>query len=144
VLLTVSVADCVPISLVAPERRAVALLHGGWRGIAAGILERGIELLTGRFGARASELHAHLGPAICGRCYEVGPEVHRGLGLPEPSGAQPVDLRAILAERMSIVGIPEDGITCSTHCTRCGDGSFFSHRGGSVERQVAVLGVAAG
>jgi hypothetical protein len=42
VLLTVSVADCVPVWLVEPESRAVALLHAGWRGVAAGILEAGL------------------------------------------------------------------------------------------------------
>src|SRR5205814_4875919 len=89
-VLAVSIADCVPISLVHPELRAVALLHGGWRGVASDILERGIDTLTGRMAAHPEELHVHLGPAICGRCYQVGPEVHRGLGLPEPAGPDPV------------------------------------------------------
>src|SRR5690606_18360795 len=91
-LLAVSVADCVPVSLVDPERRAVALLHAGWRGAAAGILERGLEVLAERLLARPEDLHVHLGPAICGGCYEVGPEVHRALGLPEPPAPAPVDL----------------------------------------------------
>lgn len=144
VLLAVSVADCVPISLVAPEARVVALLHGGWRGVAAGILERGLELLAGRLDVKADALHVHLGPAICGACYEVGPEVHRGLGLAEPPGARPIDLRAVVAERARRAGVAAERITTSTWCTRCGDGPFFSHRGGCAERQVAVLGIAHG
>jgi YfiH family protein len=144
VLLTVSVADCVPIAVVDPERRAVALLHGGWRGVAAGIFERGLEVLTERFEARAADLHVHLGPSICGRCYEVGPEVHRGLGLTEPGAPEPVDLRAVIADRALAAGVREDRITASTWCTKCGDSPFFSHRGGRPERQVAFLGVAAG
>lgn len=143
VLLTVSVADCVPISLVAPERRAVALLHGGWRGIAAGIAERGIALLCKQLDARVNELHAHLGPAICGACYEVGPEVHRSLRLPEPAGRESIDLRAIIAGRMRRAGIQGAHLTASTYCTRCNGDSFFSHRGGCTERQVTVLGIAA-
>jgi YfiH family protein len=142
VLLTVSVADCAPISLVAPDARVVALLHGGWRGVAAGILERGLELLAGRLDVQPHDLHAHLGPAICGRCYEVGPEVHRGLGLAEPDRAAPIDLRAVIAERARRAGVADQRITQSTWCTRCGDGPFFSHRGGCTERQVAVLGIA--
>jgi YfiH family protein len=144
ILLTVSIADCVPISLVASERRVVALLHGGWRGIAAGILERGIETLTERMGARADELHAHFGPAICGDCYEVGPEVHRGLGLSDPGRNEPVDLRAVLAERAAAAGLRRENVTSSTRCTKCGDSPFFSHRGGRVERQVALLGILPG
>ena len=141
VLLTVSVADCVPISLVDPELRAVALLHGGWRGIAAGILERGIRVLEERLSACPADLRVHLGPAICSECYEVGPEVYRGLGLPEPSRPERMDLRAHVAERALRAGVGEDGITVSKHCTRCGDSPFFSHRGGRSERQVAVLGL---
>ncbi len=140
-LLTVSIADCVPISLVDEERRVIALLHGGWRGIAAGILERGVEMLVERLGARCEDLHAHFGPAICGACYEVGPEVHRGLALPDPGRPEPVDLRAHLAGRARRAGVEEDRITVSTYCTKCGGSPFFSHRSGRAERQVAVLGI---
>ncbi len=143
VLLTVSIADCVPVSLVEPETRTVALLHGGWRGIAAGILERGIELLVDRLAVHPGRLHLHLGPAICGCCYEVGPEVHRALGLSEPPGPEPVDLRTVVAARARGLGLAAERITGSTHCTRCGDSPFFSHRAGCAERQVAVLGLAA-
>ena len=141
VLLTVSVADCVPISLVAPEHRAVALLHGGWRGVAAGILERGMFVLEERLGACPADLNVHLGPAICGDCYEVGQEVYRALGLPEPPQPERLDLRAHVAERALRTGVTEDGITVSEHCTLCGSSRFFSHRGGRSERQVAVLGI---
>lgn len=143
-LLTVSVADCVPVSLVDPERRAIALLHAGWRGAAGGILERGIETLVGRLNGRVGDLHVHLGPAICGTCYEVGPEVHRGLGLPDPGRPLRIDLRAELARRAVAAGVPASSVTVSSHCTKCGGGSFFSHRAGRAERQVAVLGMLPG
>ena len=141
VLLAVSIADCVPVSLVDPESRVVVLLHAGWRGIAADILEHAIRLLALRFALDADGLHAHFGPAICGECYEVGPEVHRGLGLPEPSAPEPVDLRAVLASRAARAGLRAEHVTRSSWCTRCGETPFFSHRGGRPERQVAFLGV---
>ena len=134
VLLTVSVADCVPISLVDPERRRIALLHGGWRGTAAGILGRGLDAL----GAAPGTVRVHLGPAICGRCYEVGPEVHEALGLPRPPTNTPVDVRAVQARQAVAAGVPADRVTVSEHCTRCGTG-FFSHRGGSGGRQMGLL-----
>lgn len=140
-LLTVSVADCVPIFMVSPDRRAVALLHGGWRGIAAGILEAGIELLCARTGGRPGELHVHCGPAICGACYEVGPEVASALGMDTDGRKAHVDMRGHLAARARAAGIGADRITASAHCTRCGDGVFWSHRGGSTQRQLGVLGV---
>jgi len=141
VLLAVTVADCVPVFVVDPERRAVALLHAGWRGAAAGILERGV-LALGRPEA-VGRFHVHLGPAICGRCYEVGGEVFEALGLPRPAGPTHLDLYEVLGERASRMGVPEEHVTRSTHCTRCGDGRFYSHRGGDAGRQAAFLGVRA-
>lgn len=144
-LLAISVADCVPISIIAPSCRAVMLLHGGWRGVAAGILEQGINVLVRKFGAVATELHIHLGPAICGECFEVGPEVSRELGLSVSGGAGGhVELRAALAHRALACGVPATQLTVSTFCTRHGDSPFFSHRGGSRERQISVLALRPG
>ena len=143
VLLTVGLADCVGVSVVDPERRAVALLHCGWRGTAAGMLETGVATLRERLDSAPGDLHVHLGPAICGECYEVGPEVHERLGLVVPEGPRPVDLRAALAARALAAGVPAGRITTSGHCTRCGDSPFFSHRGGDAERHQAFLGIRA-
>ena len=141
-LLAVSVADCVPISIVAPQSRAIAQLHGGWRGVAANILERGISALVDELGAEPAELRVHLGPAICGECYEVGPEVVAGLQL-DGEGITHVDVRATLAHRARACGVPAAQISASTHCTRHGDSPFYSHRGGCRERQISVLALRA-
>ena len=144
-LLAISVADCVPIFLHHPRSGAVAALHSGWRGTAAGILEAGLRTLRDVLGAPAPELVLHLGPAICGRCYEVSPEVHRAVNGPEnaPDHAAPIDLRAALAARAVRAGVPADAVTISAHCTLCGPGDFFSHRGGAPERQMALIGLRA-
>lgn len=136
VLLTVSVADCVPISVIDAEARRIALLHGGWRGTARGILAAGLECLD----TSPESLWVHLGPAICGACYEVGPEVHEALGLPRPDQPTPVDVRAVQARQAVAAGVPAGHISVSEHCTRCGNG-FFSHRAGSPARQLGVLGI---
>jgi YfiH family protein len=145
VLLTVSVADCVPVSVVDPDGRRIALLHAGWRGAAAGILERGVSALV-QLGSDPAELVLHLGPSICGSCYEVGPEVFEALGAPAPAAPTPIDLRAALVERALAAGVPAGRVTVSAHCTRCetrGGEAFHSHRGGDPERQVAFLGMRA-
>lgn len=142
-LLVVATADCVPVSLTLSDSSAVALLHAGWRGVAAGILEAGVERLLGMTRGSAAALHLHLGPAICGRCYEVGPEVHGALGVPVPEAPLPIDLRRVLADRAVALGVPRDHVTVSTLCTRCGDAGLFSHRGGDTGRQVAYLGIRA-
>lgn len=142
-LMTVSVADCVPVFLVDERRRSVGLAHAGWRGAAAGIVERVIERMASVFATRAADLRVHFGPSICGECYEVGPEVHAAVtpGVPPPSEPTPIDLRAALAARVGAMGVDPRRTTVSAHCTRCGPGGFFSHRGGSAGRQMGVAGV---
>ena len=143
VLLTVSVADCVPVFMVNVASRGVALVHAGWRGVAAGIVERALERLRHWRGDGEEEIHVHCGPSICGECYEVGPEVHAAVH-PDgeaPTAPTPIDLRAAIAARVVAMGLPADRVTLSDHCTRCGPGAFFSHRGGAAGRQMALLGI---
>jgi YfiH family protein len=141
VILAVTVADCVPIFVVSPEQRAVAALHAGWRGAAAGVLEAGLRVMDEALGASPGDLHVHLGPSICGECYEVGPEVFEALGRPSPGRPTAIDLRSVLAERAEAAGVGGDRITISSHCTRCTSSDLFSHRGGDGQRQVGYLGV---
>lgn len=141
-LLTVSVADCVPISLVSTEPRVIATVHAGWRGAAAGGLEAGLDALRAA-GAQPESVWIHFGPAICGECYEVGPEVFAALGLPVPEHRM-LDLRAVLVERTLAAGVPSDRISRSEWCTRCDGEHLYSHRAGSTGRQVAFLAIRAG
>jgi polyphenol oxidase len=149
-LLSVSVADCVPIFLVDEEHRRVAVLHAGWRGVAGGILEAGVAVLSERDHARPERLWLHLGPAICGDCYPVGPEVHVAVrGVLEHNAREgPIDLRAELIGRALALGVPEEQCSASELCTRCtrddaGRRPFFSHRGGDAGRQMGLIAVRA-
>ena len=141
VLLAVTTADCVPIFLVDADRRAIAVLHAGWRGAAAGILEHGLLALGEQSGSFPADLLMHLGPAICGDCYEVGAEVFKALALPIPLRPRPINLREILTEQAAKAGIPLANITVSEHCTRCTESDLFSHRGGDRGRQVSYIGL---
>lgn len=134
--LAVSVADCVPVFMAHPSG-AVALLHSGWRGTAARIVERGIEALVLR-GFAAGELRLHLGPSICGKCYEVSADVFRQLtGHDSTHAAECVDLRALIAKHARAVGVRH--ITSSALCTRCDNDRLYSHRAGDAGRQIAVI-----
>jgi len=142
ILLTVSVADCVPIFLVGEGRRRIALAHAGWRGIAAGVVEAALGSLSVA-GVVGDDVWLHCGPSICGDCYEVGAEVHEAInpGFPPPASAAPIDLVRAIADRAQAGGVTPSQCTASGHCTLCGPGSFFSHRGGSPARQLAVAGI---
>lgn len=140
VLLTVTIADCIPVYLAVPGRGA-ALLHAGWRGTAAGIVERGIEALARGTGCPVSDVVMHCGVGICGPCYEVGSEVVSGCGLPSDGpGPWHVDLRSVLADRAHRLGVSR--VSVSSHCSAHDRPTFYSHRasGGSDGRMVAYLG----
>jgi YfiH family protein len=143
-LLMVTVADCVPVYLVDPKRRAAALLHAGWRGTAANILAAGVAALTSR-GSHVADLVMHAGIGISGPRYQVGREVIEGVGK-EPTGAGPwqLDIRQILVEQAIDLGL--QCISASSHCTAAANDRFFSHRAsqGSDGRMVAFLGFPAG
>ena len=131
----VTIADCVPVFIAHPSG-AIALLHSGWRGTAARLIDRGIEALTHR-GQPAGELRIHLGPAICGNCYEVSADVGRQLTGRDPGRSVAVDLRRLIADHARAAGVRH--ITVSEFCTRCDNERFFSHRAGDVGRQVGVM-----
>ena len=140
VLLTITVADCVPVYLAAPQGGAHALLHAGWRGVAAGILERGVAALQQYARVAPADIVVHCGVGICGACYEVGPDVAaRFTGQPE-SGPRQVDLREILIQQAQRLGITQ--ATRSPWCSAHDRERFFSHRasGGRDGRMVAYLG----
>ncbi len=75
ILLGAQTADCVPILLVDAEKRAVAAVHAGWRGTLARIAEKTVGEMRMHFGSNPADIFAALGPAIDGRCYEVGTEL---------------------------------------------------------------------
>jgi len=74
-LLAVQTADCVPILLIDPKKRAVAAVHAGWRGTLARIVVKAIGQMQMQFQCNPADLLAAIGPSIGGCCYEVGTEV---------------------------------------------------------------------
>jgi len=74
-LLAVQTADCVPILLVDPKKRAVAAVHAGWRGTLARMVVKAVGQMQMHFNSKPADLLAAIGPSIGGCCYEVGTEV---------------------------------------------------------------------
>ena len=127
-LLTVRTADCIPALLAAPE--GIALLHAGWRGLAAGILEAGVQGFRDPAAVRIV-----LGPAIGPCCYEVGPEVASrfpSVALLPGRGERPhLDLYTAARMRLSTVGVSPSAIHAAPFCTRCHQHLLASSRGSS-------------
>jgi polyphenol oxidase len=125
-------ADCLPVAL--GSEGAVAMLHAGWRGLAAGVLEEGVRALR-EVGGR-DRIVAVIGPCAGVCCYAVGPEVHAVFGEAHREGRR-IDLRAIARERLLGAGVAE--VRDVDACTIC-DERFFSHRreGECAGRQAGV------
>ena len=140
-LLAVSVAECIPVYVADPVRRAVSLVHAGWRGTAGGILPKAISLLV-EGGSDVGNLLVHCGIGICGACYEVGREVFEGCGIEPPAGGKGMlDLRDVLVRQSRELGVEK--VSTSPYCSRHDGDRFFSHRGsgGADGRMVAYLGL---
>lgn len=133
--LAVTVADCIPVFL-AHEDGPIGMVHAGWRGVAGGILAQAVGILT-RAGHAPHRLRLHLGPSICGRCYEVSPDVFEQLTGTSIERPQTVDLRGLLAQQAQALGVGR--WTADHWCTRCDNDRFYSHRAGDTGRQVGVI-----
>jgi YfiH family protein len=130
----VMTADCLPIALAGEG--AVAMLHAGWRGLAAGILAEGVRAVR-ELGAEGP-LEAAIGPGAGGCCYEVGEEVHREFARYDGRArrGRNLDLKTIAREQLEAAGV--QAVHDVALCTICSDPTlFFSHRrdGGVTGRQ---------
>jgi len=151
----VRTADCVAVLLVDRHATAVAALHAGWRGTAAGIGARAVARLETE-GVDSRDLVVALGPAILGCCYEVGEDVVTALdaacGAPTDyvartaSGRVSVHLHAALRQQLVAAGVPAEAIHAAPWCTRCRRDLFFSFRGegSATGRLMAAVGPAFG
>jgi YfiH family protein len=133
-LLGIETADCLPVFVVDPRRRAVGAAHAGWRGTAAGVVACLVRTLIAG-GSRPEDLVAALGPAIGACCYEVGEEVRtafgaaaEGLFRPGPRGRAHFDLRAANLRQLREAGLPAERTHGVDDCTFCRPDLYHSYR----------------
>jgi YfiH family protein len=132
VVIGILTADCAPVVVAGEE--GVAVVHAGWRGVVAGVIERGID-------AVGRPLAAWVGPSIHACCYEVGPEVVAGFkdrGLPV-AGSDRVDPGVAAAHVLAREGV--ESIVLSEDCTHHLDRYFSFRRDGVTGRQGAFAWV---
>jgi polyphenol oxidase len=132
-VLTVTVADCLPIILHDPARGALGLVHSGWKG--TGIAVDALRLMTARFGTRPADVRVTIGPGIGPCCYAVPPERAAGFAAAFGAGAvvrdagilgaQPrLDLRRANLDLLSAVGVREFTVVGDCTCCTPALGSF--------------------
>ena len=124
-------ADCTPIFLADPVRKAVGVIHAGWMGSLADIAGIAVERMAEEFGSRPEDIQAVIAPRIGVECYQVSREVLEGaeaLGL----GGEPF----VQGDRLNLAAVNEEllrrrgvgRIEVDEHCTACNLELFFSHR----------------
>jgi len=117
--LLVWTADCVPVLLAGDG--IVAAVHSGWRGCAVDVVGAAVARLA-RHGVHPETLRVALGPAVCGACYQVGPEVPEALRRFDLDDSlwlsgKHVDLRGFLAARLEALGVAVENIETVGSCT---------------------------
>jgi YfiH family protein len=141
-VLCVRTADCVPVLAWAADMTLFAAIHAGWRGLAAGIVEKTILAMQAR-GAR--DVRAAVGPAIGPCCYEVKADVAEALGVEPvagPDGALFVDLWDAVCSQLRRAGVELSAIVVKGLCTSCDPARFnsFRRQGARAGRNISVIG----
>ena len=132
-LVGIETADCLPVLIVDPVRRAVGAAHAGWRGTVARVAPAAVAAMVAE-GSRPGDLVAALGPSIGVCCYEVGSDVEAAFGpegarffRPGPRGRAHLDVRAANRAQLVAAGLRDDAIHDVPDCTFCTP-DYFSYR----------------
>ncbi len=153
ILLGVLTADCLPLIMIDRKRRAVAVVHAGWRGLERAVATIAIAEMSRRFAVAVENLEIYAGPAIGQCCFQVGIEVverfqeldvlqgNVGWWQKRTAGYY-VDLLEILRIQLLAAGILEDNFHAVDICTCCHDFCFSYRRDHAITgRQLAFVGI---
>lgn len=149
-VLSVRIADCVPVLLSSDDGKLVAAVHAGWRGAIAVVVLAALEEMNRSSDVPAERIVAAIGPSISFAAFEVGAEVieefEKSFGPTAPVRRRPdgkgyVDLRESLLRQLHSAGVPENQIDTTDCCTFTHADQFFSHRRdkGITGRMAAII-----
>ena len=145
VVLSIQVADCIPLFLFNPLSHQFGMIHSGWQGTAQFIGPNAIHIME-TYGDNAKDIMAIIGPSIGQCCFEVGPEVtaqfDRTYSIKGEKDRMMLDLKNLVKDQMLANGLLEKNILVDNQCTCCEKEYFFSYRrdGKKTGRMVAISG----
>lgn len=155
VLAGAKTADCVPVLIGDTRTGAFAAIHAGWRGTVRSIVSKTVDRMKNEFGSDPSDMVAAIGPAACGRNYEIGQDVIDEFAdshadsekyfEPTRPGHALVDLHAANRDQLIAAGVSEERIFSAPYCTMERLDLFFSYRkekktNGKTGRLLSVIG----
>lgn len=140
VALVVFSADCLPILLYDPVKRAVCAIHAGWRGSVAGIAAKAVAQMRAEYGTDPADLLCAIGPGIDQCHFETDGEVPAAVRACLPpeqaercirevrNGKYYVNLKRLNSLLLQGAGVPEVNIMIDPECTACNPEKYWSHR----------------
>lgn len=135
-------ADCIPVQFWDPGHNTIGAAHSGWRGTLGEIASCVVGKMSLCFGTLPEKLIAHIGPGICGDCFEISADVYEAFHGKFPElcaqekflrkglmpGKWKLNLKAFVRESLLHSGVLPENITVSQDCTCCMEEKYFSHR----------------
>jgi len=134
-------ADCVPVLIYDPVKKAAAAVHSGWRGTYSRIVCKTIERMEKEYGSKPSSLKVFIGPHIRDCCYEVGDEVITKFNNDELyKGADifagtHLSMEKCILWQLKKYGVPDENIKTENGCTFCSKDNFHSYRRGDTSKR---------
>ncbi len=148
VFLAVLVADCFPVFLFDPSSATVAVIHAGWRGTQAGIIENVLEQLKSKLDVKAERMIAAIGPGLQSGCFEVRKDVYKLFAecylSPHPDvDKKYLNLQQVIIDKLIQQGVHQEQIDWSSECTRCSAEKYYSYRreGKNSGRMMGIIGI---
>jgi len=143
-VLSLQVADCIPLYLYDVQNKNIGLIHAGWRGVASGIIENSITELN-KLVSNPINIKVLLGPSIRQCCFEVGPEVaklfnnkYQVIG---KNDRMQLDLQSVVIDILINMKINHENIIDVKECTCCSDNYHSFRRDGDKSgRMIAMMG----
>lgn len=131
-------ADCVPVLLLDPVKRAITSVHSGWKSTLKNISYQALMVMKDSYGSDFKDIQVAIGPSICSDCFEVGLDVYNSFVLKYSwctqyttykNGKYFINLQQIIRRVLVDAGVLYENVSISGVCTKCNNDVFFSFRG---------------
>jgi len=146
IVLSIQVADCIPLFLADPLNGVIGLVHAGWRGVEKRIIPDTVNKMVQKGGSRKGII-AFMGPSIRQCCFEIGPEVSKKFPIDCLINGNRdrsfLDLQRVAINQLLGSQVLEKNILSSEECTKCNPDKYFSYRrsGSKAGRMIGIIGL---
>jgi polyphenol oxidase len=143
--LCLTIADCLPVFLFDKQKKAVGIVHAGWRGLVGGVIREAVEKMDS---SSKDNVLAKIGPGICPEHFEIKEDVLKKLkkypeSVVRKSDKIFFDLKKAAKNILQEAGVAESNIEADKDCTFCLKHKYFSYRrdGKKTKTMMAAIGL---